>query len=171
MASGILILRLVLGGTMAGHGAQKLFGAFGGNGLKGTAGFFAMIRFRAPALMALLAALCEFGGGAAFAAGFLTPFAALALAVVMLIAIVTVHIKNGFWAGDSGFEFNLLIWAAAVAVAGSSPGRFSVDHALEWDGSLSGWRWTVGVAVASVLLATLILVFGRKPAEAEPAAS
>lgn len=170
MASGLLLLRLVLGLTMAGHGAQKLFGVFGGYGIKGTGGFFGNIGFRAPVAMAFLAGLCEFGGGLLFAAGFLTPLAALALAIVMLNAIFSVHIKNGFWAGANGYEYNLLIWTSAVAVAAIGPGRFSLDHAFGWDDNLCGARWGAGVAVGSAVVSFLVLTLGRKaPAPAEPA--
>src|SRR5438046_10177689 len=102
MPYGILFLRLVVGTTIAAHGAQKLFGWFGGHGPRGTAGFFGGLRFRAPLLMALMAALAEFGGGLLLAAGLFTPFAALAVAVVMLNAIGTVHVRNGFWNSNGG---------------------------------------------------------------------
>jgi putative oxidoreductase len=169
MASGLLLLRLVLGVTLAGHGAQKLFGVFGGHGIKGTGGFFGALGFRAPVAMALLAGLSEFGGGVGLAAGFLTPFAALALAVTMTIAIMTVHVTKGFWAANGGYEYNLLIWAGAVAVAATGPGRFSLDHAFGWDGSLCGARWGAGVAIGAVVIAFLILTLGRK--KPEPAAA
>jgi putative oxidoreductase len=164
MASGLLLLRLVLGLTLAGHGAQKLFGAFGGHGIKGTGGFFGNLGFRAPVVMAFLAGLSEFGGGLGLAAGFLTPFAALALAVTMSIAIMTVHFAKGFWAGNGGYEYNLLIWAGAVAVAATGPGRFSLDHAFGWD-NLCGARWGAGVAIGAVVIAFLILTLGRKTPE------
>lgn len=169
MASGLLLLRLVLGVTLAGHGAQKLFGVFGGHGIKGTGGFFGNLGFRAPAAMALFAGLGEFGGGLLFAAGLLTPFAALALTVVMAVAIASVHWSKGFWAGAGGYEYNLLIVAGAVAVAAIGPGRFSLDHAFGWDDNLSGFRWGVGVAVVGAVVAFLVLTLGRKPPE--PAAS
>ena len=169
MASGLLLLRLVLGLTMAAHGSQKLFGVFGGYGVKGTGAFFGKLGFRAPAAMALLAGLSEFGGGLGVAAGFLTPFAALALVVTMAIAVMTVHISKGFWVGDGGYEYNLLIAAAAVALAATGPGRFSLDHAFGWDGSLCGARWGAGVVIASAVIAFLILTLGRK--QPEPAAS
>src|SRR2546430_1290121 len=110
MASGILLLRLVLGLTMAAHGAQKLFGSFGGPGLRGLAGYFASMRYRWAFAFAVAAAVAEFGGGLLLAAGLATPFAALAIAVVMLNAIETVHRKNGFFNGNGGVEFPLLIW-------------------------------------------------------------
>src|SRR5438477_12923902 len=117
MASGVLLLRLVLGLTMAGHGAQKVFGWFGGYGPRGTAGFFDGLRFRAPLAMVLMAGLAELGGGLLLAVGLLTPFAALAISVVMLNAIGTVHIRNGFWNSAGGIEVPLLVWASAVALA------------------------------------------------------
>jgi putative oxidoreductase len=169
MASGLLLLRFVLGLTLAGHGAQKLFGVFGGHGVKGTGGFFGNLGFRAPIAMAFFAGLSEFGGGALFAAGLITPFAALALAVTMTVAILTVHIKNGFWASSNGYEYNLLIWAGAVAVAATGPGRFSLDHAFGWN-NLCGARWGAGVAIAAVVIALLTVTLGRKRTPAEPAA-
>jgi putative oxidoreductase len=129
MSYGILFLRVIVGAVIASHGAQKLFGWFGGHGPRGTAGFFGSLGFRPPLTMALLAGLAE-AAGLFFAAGFLTPFAALAMASVMVVAIGSVHWKNGFWAGNGGYEYNLVIWTVAVAVAATGPGRFSVDHAL-----------------------------------------
>jgi putative oxidoreductase len=87
---GLLLLRVVVGGTMAAHGTQKLFGWFGGPGQRGTAGFLGQLGFPLPAVMALLVGLSE-ASGVLFAAGFVTPLAALAIAVVMLNAIGTVH--------------------------------------------------------------------------------
>ena len=175
MASGLLLLRLVLGLTVAGHGAQKLWPVLGGYGLKGTAGFFGSMGFRSPVAMAFLAGLSEFGGGTLFAAGLLTPFAALALTVVMLIAIVSVHWAKGFWSTAGGYEYNLLILAGAVAVAATGPGRFSLDHAFGWDDNLCGFRWGAGVVVVGAVIAFLVLTLGRKAAApaapAEPTAS
>jgi putative oxidoreductase len=169
MASGLLLLRLVLGVTLAGHGAQKLFGVFGGGGLKGTAGGFDSMGFRAPAAMAFLAGLGEFGGGLLLAAGLVTPLGALALATVMGVAIFSVHWKNGFWAGNGGYEYNLLIAASAVAIAAVGPGRFSLDHAFGWDDNLCGAKWGAGVAIAALVISRLILVLGRKRPEAAAA--
>src|SRR5919204_3443838 len=96
MSYGLLLLRVVVGGTMFAHGAQKLFGWFDGPGLKGVAGMLGNMRFRLPALMALSVALAE-TGGLLFALGFLTPLAALGIAVVLLSAVALVHFENGFW--------------------------------------------------------------------------
>src|SRR3954454_25244641 len=145
MAYGMLFLRVVVGLLLFGHGAQKLFGWFGGHGPRGTAGFFGSLGFRrAHALpMALLAGLSE-GAGLLFALGFLTPLAALAIATVMVVAVGTVHWKNGLWMTNGGYEFNLVLWTVAAAVAASGPGRFSVDSALGWGGHMRGVLRGVG---------------------------
>jgi putative oxidoreductase len=154
MAYGLLLLRVVVGGTLFAHGAQKLFGWFGGHGLRGTGNFFGSIGWRLPLLMAFAAGLGE-SSGLAFAAGFLTPLAALGIATVMLTAIVAVHWKNGFFNGNGGFEFPLTVAAVAVAVAATGPGRFSIDRLIGWDDNISGLWWAVGVA-AIALAATAI---------------
>ena len=123
MEYGVILLRVVLGLALAAHGSQKLFGSFGGSGPAGTRKFFAALGFRTPRAMAFVAGLSELGGGLLFAFGLLTPFAALAITVVMLNAIGTVHWKKGFFNSAGGFEYNLLIIAAAVAVTAIGPGR------------------------------------------------
>jgi putative oxidoreductase len=162
MTYGILLLRLVLGLTMAGHGAQKLFGWFGGHGPRGTAGFFGGLGFRAPLVMALMAGLAEFGGGLLLAAGLFTPFAALAVAVVMLNAIGTVHVRNGFWNSNGGIEFPLLVWASSVALAATGGLRFSLDAWLGWADNLGGLWWAVGVAVVGALVSLVTVGLGRR---------
>src|SRR5918911_1896173 len=162
MSYGLLILRVVVGLTMSAHGAQKLLGWFGGPGLGGVKAMLGNLGFRIPALMALGLGLTEFGGGTLFALGFLTPLAALGIVVVMLNAIALVHFKNGFWAGKGGYEFNLVLLAASVAVAATGPGRFSIDRALGLDDNLSGLWWGVGVLGAAVLLSLFTLNLGRR---------
>jgi putative oxidoreductase len=164
---GILFLRIIVGAAIAAHGAQKLFGWFGGHGPRGTAGFFGSLGFRPPLAMALMAGLSE-AAGLCFAAGFLTPLAALAIASVMVVAVGSVHWKNGFWAGNGGYEYNLVVWTVAVAVAATGPGRFSVDHALGWADNLSGVWWGVGVLAGS--LAGGLLVLGSREPQPEPGA-
>jgi putative oxidoreductase len=163
MSYGILFLRIVLGLAIAGHGAQKLFGSFDGPGPRGTADAFGRLRFRNPYAMAILAGLAEFVGGLAFAVGFLTPLAALAIAVVMLNAVVTVHWRNGFWASAGGYEFPFVIWATAIAIATTGGGRFSVDRLLGWTDELSGLGWGIAVLVGSVLISVVTLTLGRHP--------
>jgi putative oxidoreductase len=167
MSYGILLLRIILGSIISAHGAQKLFGWFGGGGPRGTAGGFEQLRFRAPLLMAVAAGLAEFGGGLLIATGLLTPLAALAIAVVMLNAIGTVHWRNGFWNTAGGYEFNLLVLTAAVAIASTGPGRFSLDALIGWDDNISGLWWGAGVIGLSALVAATTLTLGRRPVEAD----
>jgi putative oxidoreductase len=170
MSYGLLLLRLVVGGTMFSHGAQKLFGWFGGGGPRGTAGFMGQLGFRAPLAMALSAGLGE-AGGLVFAAGFLTPLAALGIAVVMINAITLVHWSKGFFNGNGGFEFPLTLLTVAVAVAATGPGRFSVDRALGWDDNLSGVWWGIGVLGAAVLISFVTQAVFRKRAALRAAAA
>src|ERR687889_2242641 len=151
MAYGLLLLRVVAGGTLFAHGAQKLFGWFGGGGIRGTAGFMEKLGFRASLAVAFLAALGEVGG-LSFAFGFLTPLAALGIVVVMLTAVGVVHWSKGFFNTNGGFEFNLALLAIALAVTATGPGRFSVDRGIGWDDNISGLWWAVGVAVAAALI-------------------
>jgi hypothetical protein len=111
--------------------------------------------------MAVLAGLSEFGGGALFAAGLLTPLAAFLIAVVMLNAIATVHWAKGFWAAGGGYEYNLAILTAGITIAATGPGRFSLDNALGWAGGLSGVWWGVGAFAAAAVASLLTLTAGR----------
>ncbi len=126
MAIGLLILRAVVGLTLAAHGAQKLFGWFGGYGLEGTGGFFEKLGFRPGRLHAFSAGLVESGAGLLLALGLLTPIAAAGLIAVMVVAVLGVHVKNGFFATKNGYEYNLLIAAAALSLAFTGPGRYSL---------------------------------------------
>ena len=127
---GLLVLRVVLGVIFTAHGAQKLFGAFGGPGLEGTAGFHGQLGIKPPYLMAVLAGLAEFVGGILVAVGFLTPIASVALVVVMAVAILTVHLKNGFFAQSGGYELNLALAAMALTLLFAGAGTLSIDGAL-----------------------------------------
>jgi putative oxidoreductase len=170
MSYGLLFLRLIVGVSVSGHGVQKLFGWFGGDGPRGTAGFFGSLGFRPPLAMALVAGASE-SAGVLFALGLLTPFAALAMASVMVVAIGSVHWRNGFWVTNGGFEYNLTIWTVAVAVAATGPGRFSIDNALGIAGSQSGLWWGVGVLVVSLAGGALVVSTRQVPPEAEAADS
>ncbi|HET7627218.1 MAG TPA: DoxX family protein [Bacillales bacterium] len=125
---GILLVRVVVGLTMAGHGSQKLFGIFGGNGLARTGKFFESIGLKPGKTMAWMAGLGEFVGGLLFAAGFLTPLASLLIVATMLTAMIKVHAKNGYWVTNGGIEYNLVLLTAAVAVALTGPGAFRLTH-------------------------------------------
>jgi putative oxidoreductase len=134
---GILLIRLVVGLAFAGHGAQKLFGWFGGGGPQGTAGFFSSLGYRAPGVLAIVVGLCELGGGLLLAAGLLIPLAALVLSTVMLNAIATVQWKRGFL---GGWELDSTFMAVALAVTMTGPGRLSLDHAIGWAAERSAGR-------------------------------
>jgi len=162
MAYGLLLLRLLVGLAFAAHGAQKLFGWFGGGGPAGTAGFFASLGYRAPALMALLAGLAELGGGLLLASGLATPLAALALATVMLNAIVTVKWREGFL---SGYELEATYLIIVVALAATGPGRLSLDRALGWDDNITGTAWGSVVLVGAIVIAVVTTTLGRGRAD------
>ncbi|GJM82049.1 DoxX family protein [Paenibacillus timonensis] len=130
MALALLIIRLVLGFTMMAHGAQKLFGWFGGYGPKGTGGWMESLGIKPGVLMAVLAGLAEFGGGLLVAAGLFTPIGAALLILTMIVAIASVHAKNGFWSTAGGYEYNLLLIAVSVGLILSGAGAYSLDALL-----------------------------------------
>ncbi|WP_189301384.1 DoxX family protein [Streptomyces cinerochromogenes] len=143
---GLLILRLTVGLIMAAHGAQKVFGLFGGSGLTATGKAFASLGFRPGKLFALIGGLSELLGGLGLALGLLTPLAAAALIGVMINAMATVTAAHGLWDVDGGVEYNLSIAAVALAVAAVGPGRLAVDRLFPW--GRGGWG---AAAVALVL--------------------
>jgi putative oxidoreductase len=130
MKIGRLLLRLVVGGFFVGHGTQKLFGWFGGYGLDGTAGFFEQLGLRPGRRHAIAAGAAEAGGGALLVAGLATPAAASVLTATMLTAIHRVHLKNGPWSTNGGYEYNVVLIAAVLALAEVGPGDLSLDNAL-----------------------------------------
>ncbi|KIQ94882.1 DoxX [Anoxybacillus thermarum] len=131
MHIGILLIRLAVGLTFVGHGAQKLFGWFGGYGLKGTGGWLESIGLKPGVTMALIAGLAEFVGGVLFALGLFTPFAALLIAATMFVAIVKVHAPNGFWITQNGFEYNLILIVVVIGVALIGAGDYSLDALIK----------------------------------------
>jgi putative oxidoreductase len=130
MDLGLLIVRLVIGLLFIGHGAQKLFGWFGGHGLKGTAGWLESMNMKPAVLLALMAGLAELVGGILFVLGFLTPLAGLMIAATMVMAIVKVHGANGLWATQNGYEYNLILIAVAIGIALTGSGQYSIDAFL-----------------------------------------
>ncbi|TYS18769.1 DoxX family protein [Rossellomorea vietnamensis] len=128
--TGLLIIRLVIGLSFIGHGAQKLFGWFGGYGLEGTGGWMESLGMKPGKAMALLAGLAEFLGGIFFVLGLLTPVAGIMIAITMLIAIVKVHYANGYWSTNNGYEYNLALLAVAIGLALAGPGKYALDAIL-----------------------------------------
>ena len=161
MALGLLILRLVVGLTMAAHGTQKLFGWFGGYGLQGTGGFLEKLGFFPGRCNALLAGLAEFGGGVLLALGFATPLAATLIISVMFVATATVHLKNGFFNHAQGYEFPLTLAAVALSVAIIGAGPISVDGALHLRDA--GTVWGLGALLAGVIGGAIQLAGRRAP--------
>lgn len=127
---GALALRVPVGIIFAAHGAQKLFGWFGGYGLAGTGGWMESIGLAPGVLMAFLAGSAEFFGGIALVIGLLTRPAAAVLAVTMLVAIFAVHFENGLFMSNNGYEFGLALLAASVSLLFSGAGKASMDSAL-----------------------------------------
>ncbi|MCP3780900.1 DoxX family protein [Paenibacillus sp. MZ03-122A] len=130
LASGLLLVRLVVGLLLVGHGAQKLFGWFGGYGPKGTGGWMESIGIKPGVFMAVSAGLMELLGGALFAVGLLTPLAALLITVTMLGAIFKVHGPNGIWATANGYEYPLVLIAVVIGIALTGAGSYSIDALL-----------------------------------------
>ena len=170
MAIALLISRLLLGGALFAHGAQKLFGWFGGYGLKGTGGFFESLGFRPGTLFAAAAGLGEVGGGLLTLLGLGGPIGPALIIMVMIVAILTVHIKNGFFAATNGYELNLMIVGGALALAFAGPGPISLDAALGIDGIWTDpARWVV-IGAAIVLALANLAVRRTAPSTAQPAA-
>lgn len=130
IALGLLIIRLVVGLSFMAHGAQKLFGWFGGYGPKGTGGWMESIGIKPGVLMAVIAGLLELIGGLLIATGLFTVVGALMIVVTMLGAIVKVHGSNGYWSTSNGYEYNLLLIAVAVGMALIGAGDYSLDALL-----------------------------------------
>ncbi len=126
---GAVALRVPVGIVLAAHGAQKLFGWFGGYGLEGTGQWLASIGFEPGYLMALLAGSAEFFGGIALIVGLMTRPAALVAAFTMLMAM-TVHIGNGLFVGNNGYEYALILLAATISLAFRGAGSVSIDRQL-----------------------------------------
>src|SRR5690554_2543628 len=126
-----LLMRLIAGVIFVAHGAQKLFGSFGGYGLEGTGQWMASIGLEPGYLMALAAGSAEFFGGIALLLGLLTRPAALVLAMTMLVAIITVHLPNGLFMSNNGYEFGLALLAITIALALNGGCKLSLDHKLK----------------------------------------
>ncbi len=128
MDIGLLILQVVIGLLMMAHGAQKLFGWFGGRGLNATADWLANMGLRAPRFWALLAGLAELGGGLLFALGLFHPIGPLAIIAVMIAAIALVHWPRGLWISNGGSEYALVMAVVAAVMGLWEPGAYTLDR-------------------------------------------
>ncbi|WP_329277772.1 DoxX family membrane protein [Streptomyces sp. NBC_01451] len=154
---GLLLLRLGTGGVLAAHGAQKLFGWFGGHGLEGTGAFMESVGYAPGKASATAAGLAETGGGALLALGLATPAAGAAAAGAMAGA-TAVHAPNGFFSADGGYEYAATLGLAAAGLAVTGPGRLSLDHAL---GHVLDRGWMVPTALAATAAVTAVIVGAR----------
>lgn len=167
ISAGLLILRLVAGLTIAGHGAQKAFGWFGGSGFTATASGFQQRGPRPGALWAALAILGELGGGLSVATGFLIQIGAAGMVGAMVMAIVRAHWRNGFWNSKRGIEFPLQLLAAAVALGITGAGAYSLDALFGIH--LPVWVFLV-LALAALITDGVGLALSRPTAPAAPTA-
>ncbi|MCT7657064.1 DoxX family protein [Mycobacterium deserti] len=165
----LLILRVALGLTMAAHGYNKFFG---GGRIPGTAGWFESIGMKPGVFHARVAATTEMAAGIGLAVGLLTPVPAAGFVALMLVAAWTVHRANGFFIVKEGWEYNLILAVAAIAIAGLGAGKLSLDYAFFsgtalWDW-VQGWRG-LAVAVALGLVGGIgqLAIFYRPPAKTD----
>ncbi len=165
----LLIVRLVIGLGFASHGAQKLFGWFGGYGLAGTGGFFESIGFKPGKLFAGAAGASELIGGLLLALGLGGPIGPLLIIAVMVVAILAVHLPNGFSSAKNGYELPLLYAMIAVAFAFVGYGAYGIDALLGWN-----TVWTPALEWAAVglgIVGGLLNVAARRKPAAQPTAT
>ena len=160
---GVLILRLVLGVTLAAHGYNKFFG---GGRIPGTARWFESIGMKPGKFHATVAATTEMAAGLGLAAGFLTPIPAAGFVSLMLVAAWTVHRANGFFIVKEGWEYNLVLAVSAVGVATLGAGKYSLDYLVFGKNWFDGWQGLVisaGLGVAGAI--GQLAIFYRPPAK------
>lgn len=147
MDLGLLVLRLLLGLLVAGHGAQKLFGLFGGHGLDGTGAFFEQLGFRPGRTMALVAGASELGAGLLLALGLFTPLAGAGVIGTLLVA-ASVHAGKGLWATEGGYELPLVYAVLGAVLALTGAGAYSLDAVL-------GLSWSPLASLGAIALGLL----------------
>ena len=165
---GVLVLRATTGGLLAGHGAQKLFGAFGGYGIEGTAGWLESMGFKPGRQWAIMSGVSEFGGGTLTALGLFHPVGPIGTLGAMTVAIRHAHWGKPIWVSEGGAELPVTNIAIVLALMMVGPGRFSLDHVL-------GIRVPTGLALAAAtavalgIAASEQVVAPKPPVEDAPA--
>ena len=162
MELGLFLIHVTVGLLVAGHGAQKLFGWFGGHGLEGTGRSMEAMGLSPGRDMALAAGTSELVGGLMLAAGVLTPFAAACVAATMLVAARTAHVGKGPWITNGGWEYVITIAAVAIGLAFNGAGAWSIDGAFGW--SLHGTGWGILATLAALLGAGGVLALRDRAA-------
>ncbi len=149
---GLLLVRLIIGFLLVGHGAQKLFGWFGGAGFGKSVGMMRAMHFRPAEFWAVLGGAGEFGGGLLFMAGFLWPLGPIAIIAAMLMAIVRFHLPGTLF-GAKGFEYPLLLLLLSGIVGLVGPGHFALDVALRLHlpTTLLFWLGLVGAVIVDAI--------------------
>lgn len=161
MGIGLLLLRVVVGVTLAAHGAQKVLGWFGGLGLDATGEAFEMLGFRPGRRHARLAGITEIAAGALLALGLATPLAVTMVVSIMFVAAASVHARNGFFITENGFEYNLVFGVAALTVAFTGPGPLAVDAVVGV--STGGVAWGL-LALTAGIVGGVFQLAQRRPA-------
>lgn len=162
LSIGLLLARLFLGLGVAAHGAQKLFGWFGGYGLKGTGGFFeGTLGLKPGPLFAFMSGMGEFAGGLLVAIGWLGPVGPALIIAVMVVAIVTVHWAHGFFVSSNGIELPLMNIAGALALTFAGFGLYSMDAVLPI--YVLGTPQVAWIAILVAVAGALLSLVGRKP--------
>jgi putative oxidoreductase len=159
MNTGLAVLHIVVGLLFMGHGAQKLFGIFGGHGLEGTAGFFESLGLRPGRFHATAAGFNEFVGGALLALGLVVPLAAALLIATMVAASLTAHRGKGIWNQNQGFELPLVYAIIAFALSTIGAGSVSLDSAIGLD--VHGLGWGLAAVAAGLLGGLGAIASGR----------
>jgi putative oxidoreductase len=165
METGLLLIHVVVGLLLTGHGAQKLFGVFGGFGVSGTGRYLESLGLRPGRPLAVAAGVTELAGGLLLAAGLFTPLAAALIAATMLVAARTDHRGKGLWIFNGGSEYVLTVATVAIALAFAGAGEWSVDAAIGWD--VAGLWWGVGTTCVAVVGGHAVLAVSRRVARAE----
>jgi putative oxidoreductase len=155
-----LAARVIIGGLFVGHGTQKLKGWFGGPGPEGTDQMMQALEMHPPRRNTLAAGVTETAGGALLAAGLATPLASAGLIGTMITAIRKVHLPKGPWVAEGGYEYNLVLIAALLALAEEGPGDVSLDAALGLE--RTGPAWALGALALGAASSSATIELGRR---------